>query len=63
MYGSVVVTGGNSNIQGFNERLNRDLAAKTPPVRIICKAIVYWNRIVICFTEYAFKSNQCNRSR
>ncbi|KAK4871505.1 hypothetical protein RN001_015629 [Aquatica leii] len=31
MYGSVVVTGGNSNIQGFNERLNRDLAAKTPP--------------------------------
>ncbi|XP_063929298.1 actin-like protein 6B isoform X1 [Zophobas morio] len=32
MYGSVVVTGGNSNLQGFTERLNRDLAAKTPPV-------------------------------
>ncbi|CAH0562439.1 unnamed protein product [Brassicogethes aeneus] len=31
MYGSVVVTGGNSNLQGFTERLNRDLAAKTPP--------------------------------
>lgn len=31
MYGAVVVTGGNSNLQGFNERLNRDLAAKTPP--------------------------------
>lgn len=32
MYGSVVVTGGNSSLQGFTERLNRDLAAKTPPV-------------------------------
>ncbi|VEN56965.1 unnamed protein product [Callosobruchus maculatus] len=31
MYGSVVVTGGNSSLQGFTERLNRDLAAKTPP--------------------------------
>ncbi|KAJ8981489.1 hypothetical protein NQ317_007015 [Molorchus minor] len=31
MYGSVVVTGGNSCLQGFTERLNRDLAAKTPP--------------------------------
>lgn len=32
MYGNVVVTGGNSSLQGFTERLNRDLAAKTPPV-------------------------------
>lgn len=34
MYGSVVVTGGNSSLQGFTERLNRDLAAKTPPVSV-----------------------------
>ncbi|KAL6438203.1 hypothetical protein ACFW04_004426 [Cataglyphis niger] len=31
LYGSVVVTGGNSCLQGFSERLNRDLASKTPP--------------------------------
>lgn len=35
LYGSVVITGGNSNLQGFTERLNRDLAAKTPPVCLI----------------------------
>lgn len=33
LYGSVIVTGGNSLIQGFTERLNRDLSAKTPQVR------------------------------
>lgn len=32
MYGAVVVTGGNSALPGFTERLNRDLASKTPPV-------------------------------
>ena len=31
LYGGVIVTGGNSLIQGFTDRLNRDLAAKTPP--------------------------------
>lgn len=35
MYGNVIVTGGNSSLQGFTERLNRDLAAKTPPVSSI----------------------------
>jgi len=30
LYGNVVVTGGNSLLQGFNERLNRDLGIKTP---------------------------------
>lgn len=30
LYGSVVVTGGNTLLQGFNERLNRDLSVKTP---------------------------------
>lgn len=32
MYGNVVVTGGNSNLQGFTDRLNRDLQSKVPPV-------------------------------
>lgn len=31
LYGSVIVTGGNSLLQGFTDRLNRDLSAKTPP--------------------------------
>lgn len=30
LYGNVIVTGGNSLLQGFSERLNRDLSAKTP---------------------------------
>ena len=30
LYGNVVVTGGNSLLQGFNDRLNRDLSIKTP---------------------------------
>jgi len=30
LYGNVVVTGGNTLLQGFNERLNRDLSIKTP---------------------------------
>jgi len=31
LYGNLIVTGGNSLLQGFSERLNRDLSAKTPP--------------------------------
>ncbi|UYV65742.1 ACTL6A [Cordylochernes scorpioides] len=31
LYGSVIVTGGNTLLQGFTDRLNRDLSAKTPP--------------------------------
>lgn len=34
LYGSVVVTGGNTLIQGFTDRLNRELSQKTPPVSI-----------------------------
>ncbi len=30
LYGSVIVTGGNSLLQGFTERLNRDLLGRTP---------------------------------
>ncbi|XP_046483623.1 actin-like protein 6B isoform X1 [Neodiprion pinetum] len=39
LYGSVVVTGGNSCLSGFSDRLNRDLVSKTPPsmrLKIIC---------------------------
>ena len=32
LYGNVIVTGGNSLLQGFSDRLNRDLSAKTPQV-------------------------------
>uniref|UniRef100_A0AAR2K5G7 Actin-like 6A n=1 Tax=Pygocentrus nattereri TaxID=42514 RepID=A0AAR2K5G7_PYGNA len=31
LYGSVIVTGGNTLIQGFTDRLNRELSQKTPP--------------------------------
>lgn len=32
LYSSVIATGGNTLIQGFTDRLTRDLSAKTPPV-------------------------------
>jgi len=38
LYGSVVVTGGNTLIQGFTDRLTRDLSAKTPAT-MRCKLI------------------------
>lgn len=31
LFSSVIVSGGNSLIQGFTERLSRDLTIKTPP--------------------------------
>ncbi|KAJ6224338.1 hypothetical protein RDWZM_002883 [Blomia tropicalis] len=31
LYGNVIVTGGNSLLNGFTERLNRDVVTKTPP--------------------------------
>uniref|UniRef100_A0A8D0CJG9 Actin-like 6B n=1 Tax=Scleropages formosus TaxID=113540 RepID=A0A8D0CJG9_SCLFO len=31
LYGSVIVTGGNTLLQGFTERLNRELSQKAPP--------------------------------
>lgn len=31
LYSSVIVTGGNTLLQGFTDRLNRDLSSKTPP--------------------------------
>lgn len=31
LYGSVICVGGNSLLQGFTDRLNRDLSTKTPP--------------------------------
>ena len=32
LYSSVIVVGGNSLLNGFTDRLNRDLSTKTPPV-------------------------------
>lgn len=56
MYGSVVVTGGNSNLQGFTERLNRDLAAKTPPVtHISVSCSLVFNLFLLFASEYAFE--------
>lgn len=48
LYGSVIVTGGNTLIQGFTDRLNRDLSAKTPPVRILFSCSSY-HPVIICF--------------
>jgi len=31
LYGNLIVTGGNTYIQGFNDRLNKELSSKTPP--------------------------------
>ena len=36
LYSSVVVVGGNSLLNGFTERLNRELSHRTPPVRHMC---------------------------
>ena len=36
LYSSVVVVGGNSLLNGFTERLNRELSHRTPPVRHVC---------------------------
>ena len=36
LYSSVVVVGGNSLMNGFTERLNRELSHRTPPVRVYC---------------------------
>lgn len=33
LYGSIICVGGNTLLQGFTDRLNRDLSTKTPPVR------------------------------
>ena len=32
LYGNLIVTGGNTLLQGFNDRLNKELSGKTPPV-------------------------------
>lgn len=32
LYGSVIVAGGNTLLQSFTDRLNRELSQKTPPV-------------------------------
>ena len=34
LYSSVIVCGGNTLLNGFTDRLNRDLSNKTPPVSV-----------------------------
>lgn len=34
LYGNLIVTGGNTLLQGFNDRLNKELSSKTPPVSL-----------------------------
>lgn len=41
LFGSVIVSGGNSLIQGFTDRLNRDLGLKTPPVSVVMLLSVF----------------------
>ena len=38
LFGNVIVTGGNTLLQGFIERLNRELLTKTPPVSSVIKS-------------------------
>ncbi|KAK1803379.1 hypothetical protein P4O66_020718 [Electrophorus voltai] len=47
LYGSVIVTGGNTLLQGFTERLNRELSQKAPPDNAPChtaRPIKVWMR-------------------
>ena len=45
LFGSVIVTGGNTLLQGFIERLNRELLSKTPPVSIVTSFTLL---VVVC---------------
>eukprot|EP00069_Balaena_mysticetus_P019000 bmy_11689T0 len=41
LYGSVIVAGGNTLIQSFTDRLNRELSQKTPPDCFTYATFVY----------------------
>ena len=56
LYGSVIVTGGNTLIQGFSDRLNRDLSAKTPPVSFLGLSTSFNTLLSI---EHETQSGQC----
>ena len=43
LYGSVIVSGGNTLIQSFTDRLNRELSQKTPPVSCVCSSVVFFS--------------------
>lgn len=45
LYGSVIVAGGNTLIQSFTDRLNRELSQKTPPVSFICSLVVFFSHM------------------
>ena len=52
LFGSVIVTGGNTLLQGFVERLNRELLTKTPPVSIhvLCFALQGKKASCVCLS-------------
>ena len=65
LFGSVIVTGGNTLLQGFVERLNRELLTKTPPVSIhvLCYALqgkkascfcLFVCFVLLCFALFCF---------
>lgn len=45
LYGSVIVAGGNTLIQSFTDRLNRELSQKTPPVSFIGSLVVFFSHM------------------
>lgn len=63
LYGSVVVTGGNTLLNGFTDRLNRDLSTKTPPVSTARNLMAHL--LTLTFTsprvEHATESRQLQR--
>uniref|UniRef100_A0A674AW21 Actin-like 6A n=1 Tax=Salmo trutta TaxID=8032 RepID=A0A674AW21_SALTR len=57
LYGSVVVTGGNTLISGFTDRLTRELSQKTPPVKHEAEGT--FQQMWISKQEYEEGGKQC----
>ena len=64
LFGSVIVTGGNTLLQGFIDRLNRELLSKTPPVsnmksdkEIFRESNRYWENDLLDFSKYGKRSS------
>lgn len=51
LYGNLIITGGNTLIQGFNDRIYKDLSAKTPPV---CLKKFFFSFIYASITNFNF---------
>ena len=60
LYSSVVVVGGNSLLNGFTDRLTKDLSQKTPPVSLVacvlvqlsCELLLFYSFYCVYSTEY-----------